>query len=156
MKETIIILDNIRSVHNVGSIFRTSDALGVNKIFLCGCTPTPKDRFGRERKDLAKVALGAEKSIEWEYFKTTEEAVKKLKKEKFQIIALEQSENSIDYKKVKTKNKTAIILGEEVHGLNKKVLDLTDIIMEIPMRGVKESLNVSVSFGVAAFRIFNI
>ena len=80
----------------------------------------------------------------------------KLKKEKFQIIALEQSENSIDYKKVKTKNKTAIILGEEVHGLNKKVLDLTDIIMEIPMRGVKESLNVSVSFGVAAFRIFNI
>ena len=154
--EIFIILDNIRSVHNVGSIFRTSDALGVNKIFLCGCTPTPKDRFGRERKDLTKVALGAEKSIEWEYFKTTEEAVKKLKKEKFQIIALEQSENSIDYKKVKAKNKTAIILGEEVHGLNKKVLDLADVVMEIPMRGIKESLNVSVSFGVAAFRIFNV
>jgi len=151
-----VVLDNIRSVHNVGSIFRTSDALGVNKIFLCGCTPTPKDRFGRERKDLAKVALGAEKSIEWGYFKTTEEIVKKLKKEKFQIIALEQSENSIDYKKVKTKNKIAIILGEEVHGLNKKVLDLADIIMEIPMRGIKESLNVSVSFGIAAFRIFNV
>jgi 23S rRNA (guanosine2251-2'-O)-methyltransferase len=151
-----MVLDNVRSVHNVGSIFRTSDALGVNKIFLCGCTPTPKDRFGRERKDLAKVALGAEKSIEWEYFKTTEEAVKKLKKEKFQIIALEQSENSIDYKKVKTKNKAAIILGEEVHGLNKNVLDLADVVMEIPMRGIKESLNVSVSFGVAAFRIFNV
>jgi 23S rRNA (guanosine2251-2'-O)-methyltransferase len=155
-RTVVVILDNIRSVHNVGSIFRTSDALGVNKIFLCGCTPTPKDRFGRERKDLAKVALGAEKSIEWEYFKTTEEAVKKLKKEKFQIIALEQSENSIDYKKVKAKNKTAIILGEEVHGLNKKVLDLADVVMEIPMRGIKESLNVSVSFGVAAFRIFNV
>jgi tRNA G18 (ribose-2'-O)-methylase SpoU len=154
--EIIAVLDNIRSVHNVGSIFRTSDALGVNKIFLCGCTPTPKDRFGRERKDLAKVALGAEKSIEWEYFETTEEVVKKLKKEKFQIIALEQSKNSIDYKKVKTKNKTAIILGEEVHGLNKKVLDLADVVMEIPMRGIKESLNVSVSFGVAAFRIFNV
>jgi tRNA G18 (ribose-2'-O)-methylase SpoU len=154
--EIIAVLDNIRSVHNVGSIFRTSDALGINKIFLCGCTPTPKDRFGRERKDLAKVALGAEKSIEWEYFKTTEEAVKKLKKEKFQIIALEQSENSIDYKKVKAKNKIAIILGEEVHGLNKKVLDLADVVMEIPMRGIKESLNVSVSFGVAAFRIFNV
>jgi len=151
-----MVLDNVRSVHNVGSIFRTSDALGVNKIFLCGCTPTPKDRFGRERKDLAKVALGAEKNIEWEYFKTTEEAVKKLKKEKFQIIALEQSENSIDYKKVKTKNKAAIILGEEVHGLNKNVLDLADVVMEIPMRGIKESLNVSVSFGVAAFRIFNV
>jgi len=154
--EIIAVLDNIRSVHNVGSIFRTSDALGINKIFLCGCTPTPKDRFGRERKDLAKVALGAEKSIEWEYFKTTEEAIKKLKKEKFQIIALEQSENSIDYKKVKAKNKIAIILGEEVHGLNKKVLDLADVVMEIPMRGIKESLNVSVSFGVAAFRIFNV
>jgi len=154
--EIFIILDNIRSVHNVGSIFRTSDALGVNKIFLCGCTPTPKDRFGRERKDLTKVALGAEKSIEWEYFKTTEDAVKKLKKEKFQIIALEQAENSIDYKKVKTKNKTAIILGEEVHGLNKKVLDLADVVMEIPMWGIKESLNVSVSFGVAAFRILDI
>jgi len=152
----IVVLDNIRSIHNVGSIFRTSDALGVNKIFLCGCTPTPKDRFGRERKDLAKVALGAEKSIEWEYFKTTEEAIKKLKEEKFQIIALEQSEDSVDYKKVKAKNKIAIILGEEVHGLNKKVLDLVDIITEIPMLGVKESLNVSVSFGVAAFRIFNI
>jgi 23S rRNA (guanosine2251-2'-O)-methyltransferase len=155
-RTVVVILDNIRSVHNVGSIFRTSDALGVNKIFLCGCTPTPKDRFGRERKDLAKVALGAEKSIEWEYFKTTEEAIKKLKKEKFQIIALEQSENSIDYKKVKAKNKTAIILGEEVHGLNKKVLDLADVVMEIPMQGIKESLNVSVSFGVAAFRIFNV
>jgi 23S rRNA (guanosine2251-2'-O)-methyltransferase len=155
-RTVVVILDNIRSVHNVGSIFRTSDALGVDKIFLCGCAPTPKDRFGRERKDLAKVALGAEKSIEWEYFKTTEEAIKKLKKEKFQIIALEQSENSIDYKKVKAKNKTAIILGEEVHGLNKKVLDLADVVMEIPMRGIKESLNVSVSFGVAAFRIFNV
>jgi tRNA G18 (ribose-2'-O)-methylase SpoU len=152
----VIILDNIRSVNNVGSIFRTSDALGVNKIFLCGCTPTPKDRFGRERKDLVKVALGAEKSIEWEYFKTTEEAIKKLKKEKFQIIALEQSENSVDYKKVKVKGDTAIVLGEEVHGLNKKVLDLVDIITEIPMHGIKESLNVSVSFGVAAFRILNV
>ncbi len=151
--KTFIILDNIRSVHNVGSIFRTSDALGVNKIFLCGCTPTPKDRFGRERKDLVKVALGAEKSIEWEYFKTTEEAIKKLKKEKFQIIALEQSKKSVDYKKVKAKGDTAIVLGEEVHGLNKKVLDLVDIITEIPMYGIKESLNVSVSFGVAAFRI---
>jgi tRNA G18 (ribose-2'-O)-methylase SpoU len=140
----------------VGSIFRTSDALGVNKIFLCGCTPTPKDRFGRERKDLVKVALGAEKSIEWEYFKTTEEAIKKLKKEKFQIIALEQSENSVDYKKVKVKGDTGIVLGEEVHGLNKKVLDLVDIITEIPMHGIKESLNVSVSFGVAAFRILNV
>ena len=155
-KELVIVLDNIRSVHNVGSIFRTSDALGVNKIFLCGCTPMPKDRFGRERKDLAKVALGAEKSIAWEYCESTEDVVKKLKKEKVQIIALEQAKNSIDYKKVKTKNKVVIVLGEEVHGLTKKVLDLVDIVMEIPMNGIKESLNVSVAFGVAAFRILNI
>ena len=140
----------------MGSIFRTSDALGVNKIFLCGCTPTPKDRFGRERKDLTKVALGAEKSIEWEYCESTEEAIKKLRKEKVQIIALEQAENSVDYKKVKAKNKVAIILGEEVHGLTKGVLDLADIVIEIPMYGTKESLNVSVAFGVAGFSLWNV
>ncbi len=149
----IVVLDNIRSVFNVGSIFRTSDALGVDKIYLCGCTPAPKDRFGRDRKDLAKVALGAENNIEWEYCKTTEEAIKKLKKEKVQIIALEQAENSVDYKKVKVKESTAIILGEEVNGLSKEVLKLADIVAEIPMQGKKESLNVSVAFGVAGFQI---
>ena len=150
----VVVLDNIRSVHNVGSIFRTSDALGVNKIFLCGCTPTPRDRFGRDRKDLAKVALGAEKSIEWEYSESTESAIKKLKKESVQIIALEQAENSVDYKKIKIKKDSAIILGEEVKGLSKTILNLVDIVAEIPMRGIKESLNVSVAFGVAGFRIW--
>jgi tRNA G18 (ribose-2'-O)-methylase SpoU len=149
----IVVLDNIRSVHNVGSIFRTSDALGVDKIYLCGCTSAPKDRFGRDRKDLAKVALGAEKNIEWEYCKDTESVIKILKKEKVQIIALEQADNSVDYKKVKAKESTAIILGEEVNGLSKEIIKLADIVTEIPMQGKKESLNVSVAFGVAGFQI---
>ena len=96
----VIILDNIRSVYNVGSIFRTSDALGIDKIYLCGYTPTPIDRFGRARYDLAKVALGAEKDIPSEYFTDTKKLIKKLKKEGFQIIAIEQDKKSVDFKKV--------------------------------------------------------
>ena len=148
-----VILDNIRSVYNVGSIFRTSDALGVEKIYLCGYTPTPTDRFGRERKDLAKVALGAEKSVGWEYFKNTDEAIKKLKKEGFQVIAIEQDEKSIDFKNVKAKYPVALVMGNEVGGIEKKTLKLCDVIAEIPMMGKKESLNVSVSFGIAGYQI---
>ncbi len=154
--EIIVVLDNIRSTHNVGSIFRTGDALGVDKIILCGTTPAPTDRFGRERKDIAKVALGAEKSIKWQYEKNILDIIKKLKKDRFQIIAIEQAKNSVDYKKVKVKNKTVFIMGEEVKGIPPIVLKLVDTIAEIPMRGQKESLNVSVAFGVALFRILNI
>ena len=152
--QKIVILDNIRSTHNVGSIFRTSDALGINKIYLCGCTPTPKDRFGRERKDLAKVALGAEKDIEWEYIKETKDIIKILKKEKYQIIAVEQTKNSVDYREVKTKYPIALIMGNEVGGIENEILKLADIVAEIPMNGKKESLNVSVSFGIAGYEIF--
>ncbi len=150
----VVILDNIRSVYNVGSIFRTSDALGIDKIYLCGCTPTPTDRFGRARKDLAKVALGAEKDIAWEYVKETKEIIKKLKKEKFQIIAVEQDKKSINFKKIKPKYPLAIVMGNEVGGIDKKTLNLCDLIAEIPMMGNKESLNVSVSFGIAGYQIF--
>lgn len=150
----VVILDNIRSIHNVGSIFRTSDALGVDKIYLCGCTPTPKDRFGRERQDLAKVALGAEKDIEWEYVKDTKDIVKKLKKERYQIIAVEQAKNSIDYREVKIKYPTALIMGNEVGGIEKETLKLAGSIAEIPMNGNKESLNVSVSFGIVGYQLF--
>ncbi|MFH1455143.1 MAG: TrmH family RNA methyltransferase [bacterium] len=152
--QKVVILDNVRSVYNVGSIFRTSDALGIDKIFLCGCTPTPIDRFGRARKDLAKVALGAEKDIKWEYFFDTKEIIKKLKKEGFQIIAVEQNKKSIDFKKVRPKYPTAMIMGNEVGGIDKKILTLCDVIAEIPMKGKKESLNVSVSFGIAGYEIF--
>jgi len=149
----VVILDNIRSVYNVGSIFRTSDALGIDKIFLCGCTPTPTDRFGRARYDLAKVALGAEKNIVWEYCADTREVIKKLKKEKFQIIAVEQNKKSVDFKEVKPKNLMAIVMGNEVKGIDKKVLALCDVIAEIPMTGKKESLNVSVAFGIAGYQL---
>jgi tRNA G18 (ribose-2'-O)-methylase SpoU len=153
-KQRFVVLVDIRSVFNVGSIFRTADALGVDKIFLCGCTPTPKDRFGRKRMDLAKVALGAEESIPWEHYEDVAKLFAKLKKEKVQIIALEQSPKSVDYRKIKTKGSTAIILGEEVNGISQKILNLADVIAEIPMLGKKESLNVSVAFGVAGFGIW--
>jgi len=152
--QKIVILDNIRSIHNVGSIFRTSDALGIDKIFLCGCTPTPIDRFGRARKDLAKVALGAEKDIASEYCTDTKKIIKELKKDGFQIIAVEQDEKSVDFKKVKVKSPVAIVMGNEVGGIDKKTLALCDVIAEIPMIGNKESLNVSVSFGIVGYEIF--
>ena len=156
--EIIVVLDNIRSTFNVGSIFRTSDALGVNKIVLCGTTPSPVDRFGREREEIAKVALGAEKTIAWEYSPETITAIKKLKKEGCRIIMIEQSDKSVDYKKIKIKKgeRVAFVVGTEVEGLSASLLKLPDDIAEIPMRGEKESLNVSVAFGVAMFRILNI
>lgn len=154
-KQKIVILDNIRSVYNVGSIFRTSDALGIDKIYLCGYTPTPTDRFGRARNDLAKVALGAEKTIAWEYASNIQDVLKNLKKEKFYIVAVEQNKKSVDIRKVKIKYPIAIIMGNEVEGINKKILKFCDTIAEIPMIGKKESLNVSVSFGIAGYQILS-
>ncbi len=153
--KTVVILDNIRSSHNVGSIFRTADALGIGQVILTGTTPAPIDRFGRQRADIAKVALGGEKSVKWQYEKDILVVIRKLKKEGFQIIAIEQAKNSVDYKKIKIKNKTAFVLGEEVKGVALAILKLADTIAEIPMHGQKESLNVSVAFGVALFRILN-
>ena len=150
-----VVLDNIRSKQNVGSIFRTSDCAGVNKIYLCGTTPCPTDRFGKEVKEISKTALGAQMLIPWEYAKSTITILKKMKKEKFQIIAIEQSKNSIDYRKVKPKNPCAFVVGNEAEGIKKSTLKLCDIIAEISMHGAKESLNVSVAFGAAIFRILN-
>jgi len=153
--ESVVILHNIRSVYNVGAIFRTADASGVLKIYLSGYTPTPIDRFGRARKDIAKAALGAQKSVEWEYFKNISTVIKKLKKEGFEIAAVEQSENSVDYKKFKPKQKIAFLFGNEVLGVSKQLLEKCDKIIEIPMRGKKESLNISVSAGVVLFRVLD-
>ncbi len=150
-REVAVLLYNIRSTHNVGSIFRTADALGVNKIYLSGYTPIPLDRFGKPRKDVAKVALGAEKNIVWEQVSNPETLIKKLKKQKYQIIAMEQSENSIDYKKIKVKYPVLFVVGNEVEGISNRILSLCHIVAEIPMRGEKESLNVSVAFGVGLF-----
>ena len=153
----IVVLDNIRSIYNVGSIFRTADALGVEKIYLCGITPTPIDRFGLKNKALAKVALGAEQSVPWSKVGSTLAAVEKLKQEGYSIIALEQDERAISLfdadLKQSSKKKIALLLGVEVEGLSKEILDQADLIAEIPMRGKKESLNVSVAFGIAGYAL---
>src|SRR3989344_9127600 len=150
-KKSILIIHNVRSVENVGAMFRTADAAGVNKIYLTGYTPAPFDRFGRKREDLAKSALGAEDFVKWESKKSLPALIRSLRREKYLIMAIEQAENSIDYRKVKLKNKNIFIVGPEVAGLSKNILKKCDIIAEIPMKGQKESLNVSVACGVALF-----
>lgn len=155
-KENILLLHNIRSVENVGAMFRTADAVGIDKIYLTGYTPTPLDRFGRKRGDLTKSALGAEEFVSWEQKKKIFPLITKLKQENFLIIGIEQAKNSIDYKKVKLKNKNAFIVGAEVTGIPKNILEKCDVIAEIPMKGKKESLNVSVALGVALFRMLSL
>jgi len=147
----IVILDNIRSAHNVGSIFRTADAFGVSEICLCGTSPAPVDKFGRDRKDIAKVALGAEKTVPWKYYSSSIRAINSLKKKGFKIISIEQSEKSENIKEIKRYKgeNITLVFGNEINGVSKKILDLSDDIFEIPMFGEKESLNVSVSFGIA-------
>ena len=149
----ILILPDIRSAINVGAIFRTADAVGIDKIYLVGCTPRPTDQYGRIQKDIAKSALGAETWISWEHKEKLLPLMKSLKKDGYEIVALEQSELSIDYRKYKKLLQMAFILGPEVTGLDEKILDKCDKILEIPMHGRKESLNVSVACGVALFRI---
>ncbi len=155
MKEFVVVLHNIRSLHNVGSIFRTSDAAGISKLYLSGITPTPLNIFGRPEEKLAKVALGAEKYIPWDKARSTAKVIGALKKDGFTILALEQSEKSIPYNKFKTKKteRIALILGNEVKGLPPGILKKCGKILEIPMRGKKESLNVSVAFGIVAFEL---
>lgn len=149
----ILILDNLRSVYNTASIFRTADGAGVSDIFLCGTTPEPIDRFGRKRKDFAKVSLGAEESVSWKYFPTTKDAIQSVKDMQYEIVALEQNESSVSFEKYFPKEKIALVVGEETQGINKNILQLCDTILEIPMRGTKESLNVSVATGVALYQI---
>ncbi len=148
-----LILHNIRSNHNVGSIFRTADGAGVSKIYLTGYTPAPLDQFKRVNAEIAKTALGAEQSVEWEKREDITELITELKKDSYQIWALEQNEKALDYREVKLSGKTALIVGNEVGGVEPEVLNLCDQIIEIPMRGSKESLNVAVSTGVAIFRL---
>lgn len=153
-----VVLDNLRSVHNVGSIFRTANAVGVKKIYLCGTTPTPLDNLGLKRKDFAKVSLGAEDTVAWEYVASTFECVKKLKSEQCFIVSLEQDGKSVDYKTVDTKGveNVVLVVGNEVDGVGEEVLLESDVIMEIPMMGSKESLNVTIAFGIAVYRLLGI
>ena len=153
MKTCVLILENLRSVENTGSIFRTAEGLGVAKIILVGTTPAPVDRFGRKRADFAKISLGAEDIIEWEYSKEIKAVLKDLKEQNFQIIALEQSEKSQNLKDFKPKYQFALVVGNEVDGVSKEALEIADAVVEIPMQGKKESLNVSVSTGIALYML---
>ena len=139
----------------MGSIFRTADGAGVTKLWLTGYTPAPLDQFKRVNSEIAKTALGAEQSIEWEKRENIITLNKELKNLDYKILALEQSDNSVDYKQVKLEGKTALIVGNEVGGVEGDVLNLCDQIIEIPMRGSKESLNVAVATGVAVFRLID-
>jgi len=155
MREVRLLLDNIRSVHNVGSIFRTAETIGVSRIYCLGTTPTPNDRFERKRADFAKVSLGAEELVAWEHVSNASRLIAKLKKEGYQTIAIEQDARAIDYKKLKlkTNSKVLFIFGNEVEGVSRSLLNSADIIAAIPLQGKKESLNVSVAVGIALYRI---
>lgn len=144
-KEVYVLLNNIRSLHNVGSIFRTSDGAGVKKIFLTGQTGYPP------REEISKTALGAEECVPWEYYIDPLDCIKKLKKDGVNIVALEQTEKSVDYLKFKPEYPLCLVVGHEIEGVQKKILSLCDSCIEIPMRGKKQSLNVSVAFGIVAY-----
>lgn len=145
----VVVLDNIRSCNNIGSFFRTSDALLVQKICLCGITATPPNA------EIHKTALDAEKTVEWQYFTETEEAVRNLQAEGFKVFAIEQVENSIklpDFKPF-SNEKLAVVFGNEVKGVQQKVVNICNGSIEIPQFGTKHSFNVSVSAGIVLWDI---
>nr|WP_319272868.1 RNA methyltransferase [uncultured Draconibacterium sp.] len=146
----VVVLDNIRSCNNIGSVFRTSDALLINKIYLCGITATPPNN------EIRKTALDAEKSVDWEYFEHTEEVVKNLQQDGFKVYAIEQVENSImlpDFLPADDE-KVALVFGNEVKGVKQSVVDLCNGSIEIPQYGTKHSFNISVSAGIVLWDIF--
>lgn len=153
----IVVLHDIRSAHNVGSVFRTSDAAGCTMLYLCGITPTPLDRFGRTQPDIEKVALGADQWLPWEYAQSCPRLLDRLKKQGYTILALEQSKQSVPYTAIRASKKqwekTVLVIGNEVQGLSRAILNRADHIIEIPMHGRKESLNVAVAFGIVAFAL---
>ena len=146
----VVVLDNIRSCNNIGSVFRTSDALLIEKIYLCGITATPPNN------EIRKTALDAEKSVDWQYFEHTEDVVSKLKQEGYTVYAIEQVENSISLPEYAPKNgeKPALIFGNEVKGVKQSVVDMCDGSIEIPQYGIKHSFNISVSAGIVLWDIF--
>ena len=137
----------------MGSIFRTADGAGVAKLWLTGYTPAPLDQFKRVNNEIAKTALGAEQLVWWEKRENILELITELKKAGYKILALEQNDKSVDYREIKLAGKTALIVGNEVGGVESEVLNLCDQIIEIPMRGSKESLNVAVATGLAVFKL---
>ena len=147
----IIILDNIRSLNNIGSVFRTADAFLIEKIYLCGITATPP------HKDIRKTALGATDSVSWEYRKDTLELVEELKISGFKVVSIEQAENAtqLDQFDVEKKVKYALVFGNEVKGVSQEVVNASDQVLEIPQYGTKHSLNISVSVGIVIWDLWS-
>ena len=145
----IIVLDNVRSLSNVGSFFRTADAFRIEAIFLCGITATPPHR------EIHKTALGADERVEWRYFETTAEACEHLKSIDYKIFAVEQVEDSVKLDDFVTPEKSAFIFGNEVDGVDEEVLPYCTQAIEIPQEGTKHSLNVSITGGIIMYHIFN-
>lgn len=146
----VIVLDNIRSLNNIGSVFRTADVFLIEAIYLCGITAKPPHR------DIQKTALGATESVDWLYFKQTTQAIEKLKAEGFKIASIEQAENSTmldDYSPNKNE-KLAVVFGNEVKGVEQTIIDQSDLVIEIPQYGTKHSLNISVSCGVVVWDLY--
>ncbi|MGI4728601.1 MAG: RNA methyltransferase [Janthinobacterium lividum] len=145
-----VVLDSVRSMHNIGSIFRTSDGFAVDQIFLCGITAQPPHR------EIEKTALGATQSISWTYFESIKEALQKLREDNYQIIAVEQAENSISLNQFQPKNgeKYALIFGNEVNGVSEEVMEVIDACIEIPQFGTKHSFNIVVSAGIVLWDFF--
>lgn len=146
-KDFFVICDNIRSLENIGSIFRTADAVGASRVYLCGISGRPP------HDKISKTALGAEKTIPFEYYAQTGRLVKKLQSEGVRVIALEQDRRAVDYRKFKPTFPLALMAGNEVKGISKRILRRVDGIISLPMAGAKESLNVAVAFGIAAYAI---
>lgn len=147
----IVVLDNIRSLNNIGSVFRSGDAFRIEKIYLCGITATPPHR------DIHKTAIGATESVEWEHVENTVELVKKLQAENIHCISIEQTENSVmlDEFQPEKGQKYAIIMGNEVDGVQQSVINMSDSVIEIPQIGTKHSLNISVCTGVVLWDLFS-
>ncbi len=143
-----VVLDNIRSAYNVGSIFRTSDGAMIEKLNLCGYTPYPP------QKEVLKTALGSQESVEWEHFENPVEAVLQLKKKGYKICTLEQTDSSLPHYSVTTKDfPLCLIVGNEITGVSQELIDLSDFAIEIPQYGIKQSLNVAVAYGIAIFEM---
>ena len=147
----IVVLDNVRSLNNIGSVFRTSDAFLVEAIYLCGITATPPHR------DIQKTALGATESVEWKYFKDTCDAIRELKKRGFKIIPVEQVEHSVSLKEFEVEKDTAyaLVFGHEIKGVQQSVVDLCDSCIELPQYGTKHSFNIAVSAGIVLWEFHN-
>ena len=147
----IIILDNIRSLNNIGSVFRTSDAFLIEKIYLCGITAKPP------HNDIRKTALGSTETVDWEYYENTLDMVKKLKAEGIKVVSIEQTEKAtmLNDFKPQSNTKYAFVFGNEVKGVAQDVVDASDVVIEIPQYGTKHSLNISVSCGVVVWDVFS-